>query len=131
MNKYELTAEEDQHLHFSIMLPNRCSLYEYLLELPLEDLQVYPQKGYRRWMGQAARTPQALAMRDYILYWRLAAQAFRQKCPREYLESLSYADMQLFLHTYIQKTPIWAYEKPIKDVIQLCAPLPDTKDFSQ
>lgn len=131
MNKYELTAEEDQHLRFSIMLSNRRSLYEYLLELPLEDLKEYPKKGYNQWMGQAARTSEALALRDYILYWRFAAQVFRQKYPRVYLERLSYADMQLFLHTYIQKTPIWAYEKPIKDVIQLCAPLPDTKDFSQ
>lgn len=131
MNQFNLTAEEDLHLRFSIMLSNRRSLYEYLLELPLEDLKEYPEKGYHRWMGQAARSPQALALRDYILYWRFAALTFRQKYPREYLEELSRDDLTLFLHTYIQKVPIWVYEKPIKDVIQLCAPLSDTNDFSQ
>lgn len=120
MDKYHLTEREDQHLRFSIILPGRRrSLYEYLTELPLEELQAYPKKGYHWWMGRAARTSQALALRDYILYWRLFAISFREKFPREYLETLSYDDMRLFLRTYIQKTPVWAYEGPIKDVIHI------------
>ena len=119
MNKYDLTDEEDMRLHFSVMLPGGRSLYEYFCELPLEDLQAYPQKGYRWWMGRAARAAQALALRDYILYWRLAALSFRQQYPREYLEALSADDLRLFLHTYISKTPVWAYEGPVKDVVRL------------
>lgn len=79
MDKYILTNEEDLRLRLSVMLPCRNSLYEYLCELPLEDLMAYPQKGYYRWMGRAARTPQALVLRDYILYWRLCALAFRRQ----------------------------------------------------
>ena len=44
MNQYELSDEEDMQLRLSVMLPNRRSLYEYLCELPLEDLKAYPQK---------------------------------------------------------------------------------------
>lgn len=120
MDKYHLTEREDQRLRFSIRLPGRGhSLYEYLTMLPLEKLQAYPQKGYHWWMGRSARTPQALALRDYILYWRLVAIDFRKQYPREYLETLSYDDMRLFLHTYIQKIPLWVYEEPVKDVIHI------------
>lgn len=120
MNQYNLTDEEDLRLHFSIMLPGRRgSLYEYLCELPIEHLQAYPQKGYHWWMGPAARTPQALALRDYILYWRLNALLFRLQYPRAYLETLSRDDLQLFLHTHIHKIPTWAYEEPIQDVTYL------------
>ena len=120
MNKYDLTDEEDLRLRFSIMLPGRRrSLYEYLCELPLEQLQAYPQKGYHWWMGSIAQTPQALALRDYILSWRLNALRFRQQYSRAYLETLSLDDMQLFLRTYIHKTPIWAYEGAIQDVAQI------------
>ena len=70
-------------------------------------------------MGRAARTSLALALRDYILHWRLAALSFRQQYPRSYLETLSSDDLQLFLRTYINKTPLWAYEEPVKDVLQL------------
>lgn len=120
MNKYDLTDEEDTHLHFSIMLPGeRRSLYEYLCELPLEHLQAYPKKGYHWWLGRAARTAQALAMRDYILHWRLIALSFREQYPRAYLETLSPDDLRSFLNTYIHKTPLWAYEGPLQDVSQL------------
>lgn len=120
MNQFNLTDEEDMHLRFSIMLPGRRgSLYEYLCELPLEDLQAYPKKGYHWWMGRAARTAQAFALRDYILYWRLTALSFRQQYPRAYLETRSADDLRLFLRTYISKIPIWAYEGPVKDALQL------------
>jgi len=120
MNKYDLTDEEDKHLHFSIMLPGRKgSLYQYLCQLPLNDLQAYPEKGYRLWMGQTSKTPQALAMRDYILYWRLAALDFRKQYPREYLQTLSLAELQVFLNTYLHKIPVWAYEGPLQDAAQL------------
>ena len=120
MNKYDLTAEEDDHLRFSIMLPGRRgSLYQYLCELPLPCLQAYPEKGYCPWMGQAARTPQALAMRDYILHWRLFALDFRQQYPRDYLKALSRSDLQIFLNTNLHKVPTWAYEKPLQDAAQL------------
>ena len=118
MCKYDLTEAEDLRLRFSIMLPSR-SLYEYLVELPLGDLKAYPKKGYRWWMGRAARSAQALFLRDYILHWRLEALAFRQAHPRVQLEALSQDELQTFLHTYLQKTPVWAYHEPIRDVIQL------------
>lgn len=119
MNKYDLTDEEDLLLYSSVRIPGGRSLYEYLCELPLEELKAYPQKGYRWWMGRAARTAKALAMRDYILYWRLAALSFRQQYPRRYLESLSADDLRLFLHTYISKIPVWAYEGPMQAAAQL------------
>ena len=120
MNMYALTDEEDDRLRFSIMLPGRRgSLYQYLCQLPLNDLQAYPEKGYRLWMGQASKTPQALAMRDYILHWRLAALDFRKQYPREYLQTLSLAELQVFLNTYLHKIPVWAYEGPLQDAAQL------------
>lgn len=120
MNKYDLTEEEDLHLRLSVILPGKKrSLYEYLSALSLEDLKAYPRKGYHWWMGRAARTPQALALRNYVLFWRSATLAFRQQYPRAYLETLSPAELRLFLHTYIQKTPLWAYEEPVRDVIHL------------
>ena len=119
MNKFDLTDEEDLRLRLSIKLPGGKFLYEYFCKLPLEDLQAYPKKGYRWWMGRAARTSLALALRDYILHWRLAALSFRQQYSRSYLETLSSDDLQLFLRTYINKTPLWAYEEPVKDVLQL------------
>ena len=122
MNKFDLTDEEDLRLRFSIMLPGRRgSLYEHLCQLPLEDLQAYPRKGYRRWMGCAARSPQALALRDYILYWRLNAMVFRLRYPRKLLESFSSDDLQSFLRDHMQKTPLWAYEALLQDVLQLLA----------
>lgn len=119
MSKYDLLDEEDLRLHFSIMLPNRVSLYEYLCELPLEKLKVYPKKGYHWWMGRAARSQQALELRNYILHWRIVALDFRKKYSREYLKTLTRDDLRLFLRTYIQKIPLWAYEEPVQDVIYL------------
>lgn len=119
MNQYELSEDEDLRLHFSIMLPGRKYLYEYFCDLPLEVLKAYPKKGYHWWMGRAARTTNALALRDYILHWRLFAIDCRQKYSGEYLETLSLKELQTFLNTYIQKIPIWPYEAPIKDVIQI------------
>ena len=120
MDKYHLTEAHERRLYSSIRFHGgRRSLYEYLIELPLEDLQVYPKRGYYWWLGRTARSPQALYLRDYVLYWRLAAIDFRKQYPREYLEQLSYDDMRLFLRTYLRKIPMWAYEAPIKDVIQL------------
>ena len=78
MNQYNLTNEEDIQLRLSIMFCNNKSLYTYFCNLPLEQLKAYPPKGYRWWMGKAARSPKALALRDYILYWRLAALDFRE-----------------------------------------------------
>ena len=118
MNQYDLSADEDLRLLLSIKLHGRKYLYEYFCDLPLEVLQAYPKKGYRGWMGRVARIPDALSLRDYILHWRLFALDFRKKYPREYLETLSEEEMQVFLNTYIQKTPLWAYADPIKDVLQ-------------
>ena len=44
MNKYDLTDEEDLLLYSSVRIPGGRSLYEYLCELPLEELKAYPQK---------------------------------------------------------------------------------------
>lgn len=118
MHKYDLADKEDLQLRFSIMLPGR-SLYEYLCELPLEKLEVYPKKGYHWWMGKTARSPQAIELRNYIFHWRLEAMRFREKYPREYLQTLSRDALQLFLQTYLQKVPLWAYEKPLQDAIHL------------
>ena len=117
MNKFDLTNDEDLRLLLSIKLHGRKYLYEYFCDLPLEVLQAYPKKGYRWWMGRAARTPDALSLRDYILHWRLFALDFRKKYPREYLETLSKEELQVFLNTYIQKTPLWAYDGPLQDVL--------------
>lgn len=120
MNQFDLTEKQDTLLRFSIMFPGkRHSLYGYLCELPLEDLQAYPKKGYHWWMGCAARTAKGLAMRDYILHWRLFALSFRQQYSRAYLETLSADAQRVFLRTHLSKTPIWAYEEPIRDVIEL------------
>ena len=117
MQQYDLSADEDLRLRLSIKLPGRKYLYEYFCDLPLEVLQAYPKKGYRWWMGRAARTPDALALRDYILHWRLFALDFRRKYSREYIETLSEEELQVFLNTHIQKTPLWAYDGPLQDVL--------------
>ena len=120
MNQFDLTPEEDLRLRLSVMLPGRRrSLYEHLCRLPLDELQAYPKKGYHWWMGKAARSAQALALRDYILYWRLAALSFRERYSREYLETLSPHRLRLFLRACISKIPIWAYEEPIRDAQQI------------
>ena len=119
MNRFDLSDEEDMRLHFSILLPSGRSLYEYLCELPLEKLQAYPQKGFHFWMGNIARSPQALDMRDYILYWRSRKQIFRLVYPREYLESLPAKELQFFLNTHLHKVPLWAYEAPLRDAAQI------------
>lgn len=120
MNRFDLTDAEDLHLRFSIMLPGgKRSLYEYFCCLPLNTLQAYPKKGYHWWMGRTARSPRALDMRDYILYWRLTALLFRMRYSRKYLESLSLNELKSFHCIHIQKTPLWAYEAPIRDVQQL------------
>lgn len=120
MNKFDLTNIEDMQLQLSVMLPGRRhSLYEYLCALPLKALQAYPAKGYHWWMGKAARSAQAIALRDYILHWRIYALTFRQKYSREYLKTLSADDLRSFLRAHITKIPIWAYEGPIKDALQI------------
>ena len=120
MTKYDLTDTEDLRLRNSITLPGkRSSLYEYLSGLPLEDLQAYPKKGYHWWMGRTARSVQALALRDYILHWRLFALRFRQQYPRWYLEALTPDELRLFLLIYLKKTPLWAYEGPVHDAVML------------
>jgi len=119
MKRFQLSNEEDLCLHFSILLPSGRSLYEYFCELPLDKLEVYPKKGYHWWMGKATRTPQALALRDYIFYWRVEQLHFRQTYPREYLEALSPDILRLFLSKYLKKTPLWAYEGPIRDTINI------------
>lgn len=122
MNTFDLTDEEDLRLRLSIMLPGgRRSLYEHLCSLPLDALQAYPKKGYHRWMGRAAQSAQALALRDYILYWRLKAIIFRLHYPRRLLESFSSEELQVFLRAHAQKIPIWAYEDPLQDALQLLA----------
>lgn len=120
MHQYDLTNEEDLRLRFSIMLPfKKQSLYEYFCDLPLEQLKVYPKRGYRWWMGKVARSPDALALRDYILHWRLAALDFRQKYSKKYLEKLSYNELRFFLDIYIDQVPFWAYEAPVSAAAKL------------
>lgn len=119
MDSFYLSNEEDATLRFSIMLPSKRSLYEYLCELPLEKLKVYPKKGYHWWMGRAARSDQAIMLRNYILHWRLAALSFQKTYPREYLETLSPDDLRAFLRTHIQKTPAWAYETSLRDATHI------------
>ncbi len=119
MIKYDLSDMEDFHLHDVVMYRNGRTLYEYFVEMPLEDLQAYPQKGWRWWMGRKARSPEAMELRDYVLHWRLAALEFRQKYSHKYLQTLSCDEMRLFLNTYIRKTPIWVYSEPIKDGLHI------------
>ena len=119
MSKYDLTDEEDYQLHHIVMYRNGRTLYEYFVEMPLEDLQMYPKKGYRWWMGRKAKSFRAMELRDYVLHWRIFALEFQQKYPREYLESLSYDEMRSFVNKYIQKAPVWAYEEPVRDVLKI------------
>ena len=119
MDKFDLSQEEDYQLHDVVMYRNGRTLYEYMVEMSLEELKTYPKKGYRWWMGRKARSPQAMQLRDYVLHWRLVELDFRQKYSHAYLQTLSCDEMRLFLNTYIRKTPIWAYAGPIKDALHL------------
>ena len=117
MGKYDLSDEEDLRLRFSIMLPSKRSLYEYLCELPLEHLRVYPKKGYHWWMGRSARSPEALALRDYIWHWRTEELLFRKMYPREVLDGYSSAALQVFLRSFIKRVPLWVYADPVRDCL--------------
>ncbi len=119
MDKFDLSEKEDDRLHDVAIYRNGRTLYECLVEMPLEELQAYPRKGYRWWMGRKAKSPQALALRDYVLHWRLIALDFREKYSREYLQSLSCEELWTFVNTHIQKTPQWAYEGPVRDVMKI------------
>lgn len=119
MDTYYLTKEEDEELQFSIMLPRMRYLYEYFCRLPLNDLRAYPEKGYRDRMGPEARSAKALEMRDYILFWRLAAQRIRKQYSYEYLKSLPVDSLRSLLDRFYRQTPLWAYDGPISDIIRL------------
>ena len=120
MVKYKLTEEEDWALHMSIMLPAaKRSLYEYLCHLPLTTLEIYPQKGWTPRMGEEARSEKALAMRDYIYYWRLKEEVFRIEHPRSYLESLPRKEQEQLLYFYLAQTPVWVYQTAIQDLINI------------
>lgn len=119
MKRFHLSAGEDLYLRFAILLPSGRSLYEYFCELPLDKLEAYPKKGYHWWMGKTTRSAQALALRDYIFYWRVEQLHFRQAYPREYLETLSGDALKQFLHKYLQKNPLWAYDGPTQDAINI------------
>ena len=119
MIKYDLSDMEDCRLHNVVYYRNGRTLYEYMVEMPLEDLQAYPKKGWRWWMGRKAKSPQAMELRKYVLHWRSFAQVFRLEYPKEYLQTLSDDEMRLFLRKYINKVPAWAYEEPIRDVVHI------------
>lgn len=119
MNKYDLTDREEISLYNVVVYRNGRSLYEYLVEMPLEDLKAYPKRGYRWWMGRKARSAEALELRDYTLFWRLFALEFRQKYPREYLQSLPLGEIRSFARQYIQKIPQWAYQGPVQDAVHI------------
>ena len=126
MSKYDLTFAEDLYLRTSIPLPGkRHYLYEYLCRLSPEVLQAYPQKGCPWWLGRAARSPAALAMRDYILHWKTFALSFQKLYPHEYLESLSMEQMQEFLDSHIEKVPFWAYAAPVRDAMLILLQQPE------
>ena len=116
---YELSDMEDYQLHNIVVYRNGRTLYEYFVEMPLEDLKKYPKHGYRWWMGRKARSKAAMELRDYVLYWRLFALDFREKYTREDLENMSWDARQRFWKTYIEKVPMWAYEGPLRDVAHL------------
>ena len=119
MIPYYLSDEEDYQLHHIVMYRSGRTLYEYMVEMPLEDLKAYPKKGYRWWMGRKAKSTRAMELRDYVLHWRLFALEFRQEYPLECLESLSTNALSFFLHTHLEKTPLWAYDGPTKDAARL------------
>lgn len=119
MDTYYLTREEDEELQFSIILPGMRLLYDHFCKLPLKDLQAYPEKGYRDRMGPEARSPQALEMRDYILFWRLAARKVRKQYSRAYLKTLSHDSLRSLLESLCRQTPSWAYDGPISDILRL------------
>ena len=117
--RYELTDMEDYQLHNIVMYRNGRTLYEYLVEMPLEDLQAYPKKGYRWWMGRKARSKQAMELRDYVLHWRLVSQDFRRKYSHNYLQTLSSEEIVSFVEANILKIPIWVYSDAIYDGLHI------------
>lgn len=119
MSKYDLSDMEDQQMYDIVMYRNGRTLYEYMAEMPLEDLKAYPKKGYRWWMGRKAKLPQAMELRDYVLHWRLVELDFRQKYSHQYLQTLSCQEIQSFVNAHIPKIPIWAYSEAIKDGLHI------------
>lgn len=119
MVNYYLSEKEDLSLYHIVMYRNGRSLYEYMIEMPIEDLKAYPRKGYRWWMGRKAKAPEALEMRDYVLHWRIFAQEFREEFPADFLEALSTEKLTHFLKYYLEKTPTWAYDAPVKDAARI------------
>lgn len=120
MAMYYLTREEDERLLFSIPLPGKTQyLYEYFLDLPLEDLKEYPQAGYHNWMSRAAKSSQAMELRNYILFWRLTAQKVQEVYSYTYLESLSDDILDFLLHIFLRQIPIWVYEESIRNIMQI------------
>lgn len=113
------TQKEVLISHLSIGFPCKQLLNEYLISLPLETLQNYPQKGWHWWMGKKSHSSQALELRDYILHWRYFQIEFRKKYSTEYLKTLSKNDLSSFVYTYLKETPFWAYEGPVRDGIRL------------
>ena len=117
---YYLTEEEDFALRRSILFPGKVhSLYEHLCELPLEDLRAYPKKGYRWWMGRAARTAKGLALQDYILHWRLFSLSFRERYNHAYLDALTTEQLQFFVRAYSSFVPVWAIQETLRDALIL------------
>ena len=119
MDNYYLTREEEEVLQGAILLPNMRLLYDYFYKLPLEDLQAYPKRGYRERMGPEALSPKALEMRDYILFWRLAAKQIRKQYSRAYLKTLSQEQLCSLQKSFYRQIPLWAYDKTIGDIILL------------
>ena len=119
MIKLHLSDMEDYELHNIVVYRNERTLYEYFVEMPLDDLRAYPKRGYRLWMGRKARSKEALDLRDYVLFWRLYALDFREKYSLQHLQSLSIAQREDFLNTYLRSVPVWAHEKPLQDVVHL------------
>ena len=119
MIAYDLSDMEDQQLHNIVAYRNGRTLYEYMVEMPLEHLEAYPQKGWHWWMGRKARSAEALELRDYTLYWRLFALDFRQKYPRKYLQTLPVGEIRSFARKHSQRTPQWAYQEPVRDALRI------------
>ena len=121
MSPYDISQSEDHKLYRLVSYPNGRTLYELMIEMPLEDLQAYPQKGYRWWMGRKAKSSWAMHLRDYVLHWRLFQLEFCKKYSPEHLKSLSLDALRSFINCYLKSVPLWAYDGPVRDAAKLIA----------
>lgn len=125
-----MMTTDDLQYRLSILLPNGRSLYEYFCYLPLEELEMLPQRGPSDQLGDFELTQQALEMRDYILRLRYKGIAFQQKYPPQILEQLSDDALRMILHYCADQDPFWPYEAAMRACLKIIFARTKTKPIS-